>query len=102
MKTMYEVNWNTACDVFSKCTVTPITVTREGMLPGCTGVTIDAVDVNGRKFVGSPKDYFNTEEEAWESARFDIAQTIDNLEMRLENIKDNLFAYHKFLMEISK
>jgi hypothetical protein len=62
---MYDVNWHYTNDVFSHCSVTPIKVIRESVLPGCTGVSITAKDSNGRKFQGSPDNYYATEEAAW-------------------------------------
>ena len=76
-KKMYEVNWHSIGDKFSHCTVTAITVTREGILPGCTGVTITAIDHEGGEFQGSPGNYHNTEAEAWaEAAEVAISETI--------------------------
>lgn len=45
MKTMYEINWyykDNEQTKFSHCTVTPIEVLREGILPGCSAVSITA------------------------------------------------------------
>ena len=75
-KKMYEVNWHSIGDKFSHCTVTAITVTREGILPGSTGVTITATDHDGREFRGSPGDYHNTEAEAWAEVKAVISETI--------------------------
>ena len=81
MKTMYEINWHykdSEQTQFSHCTVTPITIVREGILPGCTAVSITAKDTNGRTFQGSPRDYFETEAQAWAQARRDLLETIAN------------------------
>lgn len=70
-KTMFEVNWHYE-DVgedgvasFSHCTVTPIQVIREGVLPGCTRPSITAVDIDGRQFQGEPDNYHRTQSAAW-------------------------------------
>lgn len=44
MKTLYEVNWHYNNDLLVCISVTPIKVLREGILPGCSAVSITAVD----------------------------------------------------------
>lgn len=81
MKTMYEINWHykdSEQTQFSHYTVTPITILREGILPGCTAVSITAKDTNGRTFQGSPRDYFETEAQAWAHAKQDLIDTIQH------------------------
>ena len=100
MKTLYEVNWHykdkkQMC--FSHCTVTPIKVIREGILPGCTEVSITAVDMHGRKFNSSPNEFFASEQAAWESVRRALLGTIANNEEELEIIKNETRAIFKFL-----
>lgn len=103
MKTLYEVNWHykdkqQTC--FSHCTVTPIEVIREGILPGCTAVSITAVDMHGRKFNGTPNDFFASEQAAWESVRRDLLNTIASNEEELEIIKKEIHAMFKFLISL--
>lgn len=69
-KTMCEVNWHyrdtpEGVSVLSHYSVTPIRVIREGVLPGCTGVSITAIDCDGQQFQGSPDGYHETEASAW-------------------------------------
>jgi hypothetical protein len=64
-KTMYEINWHDTNGEFTHCTVTPITVTREGILPGCTLPSISAVDHRGQRFTGVLSSYYDTEQAAW-------------------------------------
>ena len=81
MKTLYEINWHykdSEQTQFSHCTVTPITVLREGVLPGCSSVSITAKDSSGCTFQGSPRDYFETEAQAWAQARQALLDTIEN------------------------
>jgi hypothetical protein len=73
---MYEINWYGK----GKCTIDPFEVTREGILEGHTGVTIDARRKDGTTFRGSPLNNFKTEKEAVEHV----------LRMTDENIR-----YHK-------
>lgn len=97
MKTLYEVNWHYKADRFSHCTVTPITVLREGVLPGCTGVSITAMNQKGWRFLGTPGDYFSSEEAAWESVKADLLQTIKYNDECIEDLKSKNFHLHKYL-----
>lgn len=96
-KIMYEVNWHYKNDVFSHCTVTPITVIREGVLPGCEGESITAIGADGRKFLGTAKEYFNTEVEAWGSVRLELLQAISARDREIEELTNENFTMHKFL-----
>lgn len=101
VKTMYEVNWHYTNDTLTKITVTPITVLREGVLPGCKGMSITARDHTGRTFQGSPENYFDTEAKAWESARRDLQGTIDALEAEVTKATIEIDANFKVLCAIS-
>ena len=89
LKIMYEVNWhykdNGLNSQLTGVTVTPIRVLREGVLPGCTGISITALDHQHNEFIGTPGAYFNTPDEAWASARAELARGIDNVESGLRN-----------------
>lgn len=77
MKTMYEVNWHYNDDgALTHVTVTPIRILREGILPGCSAPSITAIAADGNKFLGSVRDYYSSEAEAWASAKEDLTQTI--------------------------
>jgi hypothetical protein len=81
IKTMYEANWHyngdeNFSDTFSYCCVSPIKVTREGILPGCSGISIDAIDSQGRRFQGSPGKYFETEEAALDFIKERLSENI--------------------------
>ena len=79
MKTLYEISWHYLDEEqFSHCTVTPIEVLREGILPGCSGVSITAKGSDGRTFQGSPRDYFESEEVAWAQAKQGLLDTIQS------------------------
>lgn len=78
MKTMYEINWHYKDNEqtqFSHCTVTPITIVREGVLPGCSAVSITAKGSDGRTFQGSPRRHPRVLAGSWDqshpSGRFD-------------------------------
>lgn len=100
-KTMYEVNWHAVNDVFSHCTVTPITVIREGVLPGCTGVSITAKDNAGRKFQGSPDNYYATEEAAWAAVRTELAESAEAHEKQLAELQERLTAQREYLAKLT-
>lgn len=99
-KKMYEVNWHSVGDKFSHCTVTAITVTREGILPGCTGVTITATDHEGRKFQGSPGNYHNTEAEAWAEVKVVISETIKANESSIAKLVNETNALREYLTKV--
>ena len=99
MKTMYEINWHYKDNEqtkFSHCTVTPIEVLREGILPGCSAVSITARGGDGRQFQGSPRDYFESESAAWAQAKQDLLDTIrknDEVVAALRNETHRLFSF---------
>lgn len=102
---MFEVKWhwldkNKAPSVFDYCSIHPIKVIREGILPGCSGVTITAIDNTGRKFQGSPSNYFKTEEQAWKEVKKELNETIESLEKDKQEIEKNISAYKNFLTKI--
>ena len=100
MKTMYEINWHykdREQTQFSHCTVTPITIIREGILPGCTAVSITAKDTNGRTFQGSPRDYFKTEAAAWAQVKQDLLDTIENNDEEVAALKAETHRLFSFL-----
>ena len=103
MKTMYEINWHYKDNEqtqFSHCTVTPIEVLREGILPGCTAVSITAKDTNGRTFLGSPRDYFETEAAAWEEVKQDLLDTIENNDEAVAKLKAETHRLFSFLISL--
>lgn len=103
MKTLYEVHWHYkdgGQTVFSHCSVSPITVLREGVLPGCTGVSITAKDSKGDTFLGTPKDYFESEAAAWADARQSLLGTIENNDRAIARLKEETFRLHRFLVSL--
>ena len=100
MKTLYEINWHYKDDEqtkFSHCTVTPIEVLREGILPGCSAVSITAKGSDGHTFQGSPRDYFETEAAAWDRVRKGLAATADDNEAYIADLKAEVLAIRAFL-----
>lgn len=83
MKTLYEVNWHYDNDTLVRISVTPIRVLREGILPGCSAVSITAVDSDGRQFQGCPRDYFETEDAAWTQAENELRETLASAEQAM-------------------
>ena len=77
MKTLYEVNWHyDENDMLVRISVFPIRVLREGILPGCSAVSITAVGSDGRQFQGCPRNYFETEDAAWAQAKEALQETL--------------------------
>ena len=99
-KTMYEVNWYYTNDVFSHCSVTPIKVIRESVLPGCTGVSITAKDSNGRNFQGSPDEYYATEEAAWAEVKAAMSETIRANESSIAKLVNETNALREYLTKL--
>lgn len=102
MKTLYEVHWNSINDEFTHCSVTPITVIREGVLPGCSGVSITAKDASGRVFQGSPRDYFHSEEEAWKAVVGDLENSRSSLTKTVVKIAQELEHLDRYLGSLRK
>ena len=99
MKTLYEMNWHYNNDLLVCISVTPIKVLRDGILPGCSAVSITAVDKDGRQFQGCPQNYFETEEAAWKQATIELQETIASEERdvceaqrRIEGLRNVLLA----------
>ena len=100
-KIMWEINWHSIDNIFDTCTVTPITIIREGILPGCTLPSITAKDYKGCSFHGSISDYYTSEEEAWLAAATflgeEIRETVKqivSLEDTLRNLRGHLAKVH--------
>lgn len=102
MKTLYEVHWNSINDEFTHCSVTPITVIREGVLPGCSGVSITAKDASGQVFQGSPRDYFHSEEEAWKAVVEDLENSRSSLTKTAAKIAQELEHLDRYLGSLRK
>lgn len=102
-KTMYEINWHykdSDQNQFSHCTVMPITVIRESVLPGCTAVSITAKDSEGRTFLGSPEDYFETEAAAWVAVKQDLLDTIESHDKTVIELKEEIHRLFSFLITL--
>ena len=103
MKTLYEINWHykdSEQTQFSHRTVTPIEVLREGILPGCSAVSITAKDSTGRTFQGAPRDYFDTEAAAWANVRQGLAETIEANEELAKFLKEENHRMFSFLITL--
>lgn len=102
-KTMYEINWHykdSDQNQFSHCTVTPIKVLREGILPGCSGVSITAKGSDGRTFQSSPRDYFESEAAAWAQVKQDLLDAIQNNDEEVKQLKDETHRLFSFLITL--
>lgn len=100
-KTRYEVNWHYVNEIFSHCTVTPITVIREGVLPGCSSVSISAIDSKGIKFLGSPSNYHASKDAAWAAAKAELAETIKTNEEMLVKLQKQVTAQCEYLARLT-
>ena len=100
MNTLYEVNWHYKEEVFSHCTVTPITVLRRSVLPGCAAESITARGVDGRKFEGSPRDFFETEKAAWDDVVATLKETMDSTDTAISKLTVENFHIHRFLCSL--
>ena len=96
-KTMYEINWHLVDETFTHCTVTPITIIREGILPGCSLPSITAIDSEGNKFQGSPEDYYSTEKEAWEEVKAMLSESIRRGTEKIKELQEDLDTQEKYL-----
>ena len=103
MKTLWEINWHfkdSEQTRFSHCTVTPITVLREGILPGCSAPSITATSSDGCTFQGVARDYFETEAAAWEQVKKDLLKTIESNEKEVDVLKAEMDAIFEFLIAL--
>jgi hypothetical protein len=98
MRTLYEINWHYENDVFTHATVTPITVLREGILDDGSLYILKAKDSKGRTFQGSPRDYFETEAEAWTEVERDLRGSITANEDEITSLQRENEAMLRFLM----
>jgi len=101
---MYELNWHSYShargEVFDHCTVTPITVIRRDIQPGASRETITAEDSDGRRFTGDPKDYYETSEEAWKSAKLAISESLAQYEEQLLKLRADISSMRAFLVVV--
>ena len=103
MKTLWEINWHFKDSKqmeFSHCTVTPITVLREGILPGCSAPSITATSSDGHTFQGVARDYFETEVAAWAQVKQALLDTIESNEKAIEDLKAEIDTVFKFLITL--
>lgn len=102
MKILYEINWHGVDSSFTHCTVTPITVLREGCSPGCSAVSITAKDAAGRVFHGSPGDYFPSEEEAWKNVVETLDESLVGLKAAAEETAQEIESLDRYLRSLRK
>ena len=103
MKTMYEINWHykdSEQTQFSHCTVTPITIVREGILPGCSAPSITAKGSDGRTFIGSARDYLESEAAAWAEVKQDLLSTVQENDKRIKELTEENHNLFRFLITL--
>lgn len=94
---MYELNRHYNNNVFSHFSVSPITIIYEGVLPGCSAITITAIDSKGRQFIGSKENYYLSEGEAYMAARNELTEEINDIKEQLKELQKQLINYNKML-----
>ena len=104
---LWEINhhWTKLDDedsVFTGCSVSPIYVIEEDIAPGASAPSILARDVNGNKFRGSRKNYFETEELAWKEIKRDLSESLSHYQSEINLLQAQCSAIEKFLNEKCK
>ena len=100
-KTMYELNYHSDAEgEFTRYSVTPITVVRQDILPGCSMESITAIDHTGRRFLGSIENYYASEEAAWDAARRDLQGSIEVSERRIAELVVSVDKLKKALEDL--
>jgi len=94
---LYKINYHSTDDILTHCTVIPITVIRNDIMPGCSLPSITAIDENGRKFIGSIENYFNSEEEAWFSIKEEIKGAITLNKAEVETLTKRIKSLEHYL-----
>lgn len=96
-RTMFEMTFVRRNEILTGIEVNPITVIREGILPGCSAPTITAKDKDGNQFYGNPDDYFDTEQQAWNAAIELLNARVNSCENELIKLQ-NQFENDKKLL----
>lgn len=96
---MYEVNWHyiNGSELLEGITITPITITRYSILPGCERYSITAKDNNGCEFIGNINDYFDTEQQARDSVQADIVGSMVALGKEIDKKQEQLLQLGEVL-----
>lgn len=97
IETRYEVNWHYVNEIFTHCSVSPITVIWEGIRTGCKGVSIVAIGSDGRKFYGSPRNYYQTEADAWAAIKAQLTESVAAHEKQIRGLQEQLEAQRRYL-----
>lgn len=72
------------------------TCIREGVLEGCSLPTITTRDPLGRVANSSLDMFHETEEDAWDTIKMDVASEIMDLESEIEYLQKHLLALNKY------
>lgn len=99
MKTVFEVNTHY---MFSHCTVTPVEVIREGVLPGCSAETFTGKGHNGELFTGSLQDFYASEQDAWLKVRQNTIDGIIAAEKRAQKEERTVANLKAYLAKLDK
>jgi Mor family transcriptional regulator len=98
IKCVYAIKWDfNGEDNFVDVDIQPITVVREGILPGCTGVSITAIGPNGKKFLGNPANYYVTKAEAWAEIKKQLIKAVDERREEIKNLQTDINTMTAFL-----
>lgn len=80
--------------------VKPITVTREGILPGCSLPSIDFRRHDGARCLGSKDNFFASPEAAWKRIRKDLSEGIRGIKGVMQANRRDLSNLQKILKTI--
>ena len=96
METLFKVNYTYDDEGrLTNIEVDKLEVLRRGILPECILETVTCKDKNGRKFLGSPKNYFTTTAEAWAAARREVEESE-------RCITEEMLKQHRILASLEK
>jgi hypothetical protein len=103
METLYDLVWiSSEDDVVEAFEVHPIQVTWEGVRPGCFGTSIEAIDHEGQRFIGSRGNYYESEEQAWEAAEDALIESYRNCVATIETLMDEKDRLAALLKKVRK
>ncbi len=80
-----------------RCSVEPITVVREGCLPGCVKPSITAIATDGEEFVSSKENYYETETEAWAQVKKEVEELLADAKRDVKDLAEEVRTLEGYL-----
>lgn len=99
--TLFELRWYWNDNQFSHCSVTPLRVVYEYVDKGSTEPRIVAIDRRGVKSHMSLKYCFKTEEDAWQHAKAELKEAIQDREKQIAELQGVLDAMREYLHSLT-